>query len=252
MIRVLYIAWVFLFFSPHAQIGEAQSQFQSGNELYKQGQYLEALGKYQAALATGYTSPELYYNLGNTYYKLDDIAHSILYLERAKKLAPHDPDIAFNLEMVNLRVVDKIPVAPPFILDRIYAGLRDTFSLGVLGRITMWLYFIFIVLLVGYILLRRAMAKLIFKYTLVIMLIFLVGFTWVFVDRVNRDLNHQYGIVLTEKIDIMSSPASDATQVFVLHEGVKVRVTAKSGDFVKIELPDGKIGWLKSAAIDVI
>ncbi len=228
------------------------ANFQAGNEMYQQGKYIEAVEKYQSAIETGYTSPELYYNLGNSYYKLGDIGHSILYYEKALKIQPHDPDVAYNLEIAQLQVVDKLAVPPPFIFTKLWNSVKNALNISQLGTVTLIIYVLLMVLLMLRLVLRNEQVKRFAKIAFIPVLIICIFSTLVFVQRVQEDIYHKYGVILVEKIDIMSSPARDATEVFALHEGLKVRITDESGDFVKIELADGKVGWMKKSALEVI
>lgn len=85
-----------------------ESSWQSANQFYSDGNYEDAVNQYESILNSGYESSELYFNLGNAYFKLNQIPSAILYYEKARKLAPEDEQINFNLSLANSRIVDKM------------------------------------------------------------------------------------------------------------------------------------------------
>ena len=84
------------------------SLLSQANQLYKEKNYNGAIELYDSIISSGYYSSDVYYNLGNAHFKMGHLAPAILNYERAKKLAPSDDDIDFNLRIANLRVVDRV------------------------------------------------------------------------------------------------------------------------------------------------
>ena len=120
---------------------EASLQFEQANQLYRNGEYEQAATMYEQIVMNGYESPALYYNLGNTYFKLKNIPAAILNYERAKRLAPHDDDIAHNLRLANLRVVDKIePIPQLFFIEwwRLLMGVFSSSGWAVAAIVALW------------------------------------------------------------------------------------------------------------------
>ncbi len=148
------LLYVFLLIAPKAEIGKANSDFQKGNEFYQKGDYQQAVEMYETALATGYESAELYYNLGNSYFKSNQIGKTILNYERAKKLAPRDEDILFNLEIAQLYVVDKINLPPQFFLVTLWKGIKYFFVTKYLAILTLAIYIVLSLLLITRIFIR--------------------------------------------------------------------------------------------------
>ena len=95
------------------QAGENQSLITDANQSYSDGDFQEAVEWYEQVLANGYEAPQLYYNLGNSYFKSNNLPAAILNYERAKRLAPNDEDITFNLKLANLKTLDKTEPIPP-------------------------------------------------------------------------------------------------------------------------------------------
>jgi tetratricopeptide (TPR) repeat protein len=233
------------------QSAEVLRRFQLGNDFYRNGQYREAAEQYEGILALGYESPELYYNLGNCYYRLRQIGKSVLYLERARRLAPNDEDIAHNLEVVRLQVVDKIPEIPRLFIERALTSFRALLSVDGWAMGFLLLYVGAMAAIILRILFRKAVLRLwsgrfaVFFGALAVA----AGLFWVSSLRASRAL---YAVIMEPKVDVRSAPEENATEVFSLHEGSKVRIRKQVGDWCEIRLPDGKVGWVKESVLGVI
>ncbi len=243
---------VFLFIGQSADMSQTISLFNEGNQAYQAGNYLQAVEKYQAAVNLGYESPELYYNLGNAYYKTGHLGKSILNYERAKKLFPNAPDVNFNLDLAQLRVVDKIIIPEPFFLLKVWNTIKFMFSLQTLAVIGLFLYILFIGIIIVRMLAKRMYLQNFSKYAFVPVFVFFLIFASLFFIRLNHEHKNKEAIVVVEKVQVKSSPSLDATDVFSLHEGAKVKISEQSGSFQRIELPDGKVGWLTMESIERI
>ncbi len=246
------LLYIFLLIAPKAEIGKANTDFQKGNEFYQQGDYRQAVAMYETALETGYESAELYYNLGNAYFKSNQIGKSILNYERAQKMAPRDEDILFNLDIARLYVVDKINLPPQFFIITLWKSIKDFFVTKDLGLLTLAIYIVLIFLLITRIFVRNHFFKKVTGIAVFPALILFLISALILIQRINEDINLKEAIVVAKRIDVTSSPSKDATEVFALHEGVKVKISERSGDFLKIELSDGKIGWINAGTVEII
>ncbi|MBN2411976.1 tetratricopeptide repeat protein [candidate division KSB1 bacterium] len=246
------LLYVFLLIAPKAEIGKANTDFQKGNEFYQQGEYQQAVEMYETALSTGYESAEIYYNLGNAYFKSNQIGKSILNYERAKKLTPRDEDILFNLDIARLYVVDKINLPPQLFLIFFWKNVKDFFVTKDLGILTLAIYIVLISLLIVRIFIRNHFFKKVTGIAVIPVFILFLFSALIFIQRINEDINLKEAIVIAKRIDVTSSPSKDATEVFALHEGVKVKISERSGDFLRIELSDGKIGWINVSTVEII
>src|SRR5208283_3571750 len=133
---------LFLLLVPSLLIAdEASLQIEQANQLYRSGTYQKAAELYEQILKNGYESPALYYNLGNAYFKMQNIPAAILSYERGKRLAPRDEDILYNLRLANLRVVDKIEPLPQLFLIEWWNAFVNFFSSdgwGMIGIVMLW------------------------------------------------------------------------------------------------------------------
>jgi len=233
--------------------GEKEQLFSEGNAFYQEGKYSETLKAYQRILDMGYESGSLYYNVGNCYYKLQDIGRAILFYERAKKFMPGDEDLKINLTLANLAVMDKIITRPQFILFRIVRGFTHLVPQSIMMWVVVGLYLGFVGSFVVWIVLRKRVLRLTgFRLGVFLGILFLV-FGLSLVGRLREAGQKVEGIILVDKVDVMSAPSEDeGVEVFSLHEGTKVWVDQRSGEWMEIVIADGKVGWVKQEALEII
>jgi tetratricopeptide (TPR) repeat protein len=229
----------------------AQS-FETANDYYSKGKYDEAIVAYEKILSTGKESAELYYNLGNAYFKNKKIALSILNYERAYQMAPGDEDIKFNLELARTFVVDKINTLPEFFLKVWFRSLMNLFSSDSWAIVSAVLFVVSLVLFFTYLLFRRSGLKKIFFISALGFLLFSIvtfAFAW---SGYTRASSKNYGIIMHSPVQVKSSPDQDGTDIFVLHEGVKVVILDKVNNWLNIRIADGNKGWVDAADLEKI
>lgn len=230
----------------------AERLMREGNSLYERGDYQAAVARYQEALEAGYESGALYFNLGNAYYRIGDVGRAILNYERARRLLPDDEEVRFNLELANLRAVDRIVIPPRFILLRWMEDFKNWLGLGALFWLVMGLYAGVAGLLVGIILDRQGKMRRILRTVVWVLAVPLVVFALNLAVRLHEAHQSNEAIVLEDKVAARSGPDQDFSEQFFLHAGAKVRVEEVSGGWCRIRLPDGKVGWLPAATMERI
>ena len=221
--------------------------FEDGNAAYDEGNYEQALVFYNSIVDVGMESAALYYNMGNTYYKMKDYPHAILYYEKALKLSPGDEDIRVNLEIANLAVVDKINKIPQSFLSRWWNGLRLSLSVDGWAWLSVVFFALLLTCLFAFLMSRRTgLRKVGFFFGLVFFVC--LAFSVIFATMGMRTMNrHGEAIVMTPTVNVKSSPSEQSVDLFVLHEGTKVRILGSSKDWNKIRLADGSVGWLPAS-----
>ncbi len=239
--------------------GEQKSAIQSKEEIlrnaenfYASGNYRKSIELYESLLQEYGESSNVYYNLGNAYYKLNTIAPAILNYERALLLSPGDGDIRFNLELAKLKTTDKIESLDDFFLSKWIKGLQNLCSTNQWSRIAIISFFILIVGLVLFFFSTKVLWKKIGFYVAVVCLVFTIASNIFAYQQKKKLTNRNSAIVFAPTITIKSSPDQSGTDIVVLHEGTKVLVRSKLGNWSEIILEDGNIGWIESKMIEII
>jgi len=225
---------------------------QKANDAYTKQQYKQAIEDYNQILKTNLESPEVYFNLGNAYYKTGQYTLAILNYERAKLLAPDDEDITFNLQVANQKVVDSIQELPGLFVVRWWNSIINSQTTDTWAIFSIISFIAFLVMLGFYFFAKTSDVRRITFWTGCFLIAFTI-FTWTFAAKQkNRMVNHAYAIVMQPTVTVKSSPDAGGTNLFVVHEGLKVRITDKLGDWVEIRLADGNKGWLLLETIERI
>lgn len=219
---------------------------EKGNLHFMNGEYEMAIEVYEAVIDSGYESAELYYNLGNAYYKSNKFTPALINFERANLLNPGDGEIIHNLEMARQFVVDDIDKLPEFLPEvwyKRFIGILKTDQWAYISMITFPLSLLFFLL---YLFVRRIrMRKLSFWLAVVIMIISLSTLLFSYHQK-KLVYDHSYAIIISPSVTIKSSPDDSGTELFQLHEGTKVEIIDQLGEWKEIKLSDGNAGWLRS------
>ncbi len=231
---------------------DAAKKFQEANDLYREGEYKKAVAHYQEILQSGYESADLYYNIGNAYFKLEKIPDAILFYERAKRLEPDDEDVDFNLKLANLRIIDKIKPVPKLFLVEWYETLYNKLSSDSWARVLTIFSFLAFLSLAGYLLVFSPRAKKGLFFSFLTFLIVAIASLIFAVERYNYETARDEAIIFSPSVYVKSSPDEDGSDLFILHEGTKAKILDEVGKWRKIKLADGNVGWLPAKAIEVI
>jgi len=242
---ILYVGLIALF-SCTISAQTPDDVFNRGNELYRAGKYQEAANEYESVIKQGKVSAELYFNLGNAYYRERQLARAILSYERAALMHPNDPDIEHNLKLAYLKTVDRIePVPEMFIIQWLHTigSLMSTATVRVLFVLCWMLLFgslatMYLVLRPG--ILRAVRMSFFISCALGALCAAMLGI------QSFQDTIQDKAIIIAQTVTAKSSPDAKAVDAFVIHEGVKVKLTDSVGEWVKVTLVDGKIGWIPS------
>lgn len=226
--------------------------FQRGNEFYRAGRFAEAAREYELILKQGYTSAPLYFNLGNAYYRLGELPQAILAYERAARLDPGDPDVQMNLKLANLRTVDRIEPVPELFLVTWLRELTAVLPLPAALSIGAAVWVILFLLLTILNFFPRLSWVNILRWGImgsgVIVLLFAVLLTL----EVTQAGDQHEAIVTSQVVTAKNSPDAQSVDAFVVHGGLKVRLSDEVGNWVKITLADGKVGWVQQTDVEQI
>ena len=223
-----------------------KAQLDSAAVCYQATKYEQAISIYESIVAQGYESSELYFNLGNAYYKSNKFPYAIANYERALKLNATDEDIQFNLQLANTHVVDKIEVLPEFFLKSRALTSNQWAVLSIVSFVAA------LVLLLLFFLSDRPLLRR-FAFWIGLLLIVEAAFSFSFSSKQKAAvLNEPEAIVVTPSVVVKSSPDAAGTELFLIHEGLKIKVTNQNGEWSEIRLSDGNKGWVKTADFVVI
>ena len=219
---------------------------------YVRGQYQQAITQYEALLKQG-ASADLYYNLGNAYYRTENIPEAVLNYERALLLSPGDRDIRFNLQIARSKTFDKIVPESEMFFVTWYRSLVSMMSVDAWARTALVSLAITIILMLVYLFSERIWLRKASFFGGVALLLLFVGAN-IFAWQQKKDLlNRKGAIIFSPSVTVKSTPAANGTDLFILHEGTKVVITDGSmKEWKEIRLADGKEGWIESKHIRVI
>ena len=225
---------------------------QNADDEYAKGNYQQAIKDYQEILKAGVSS-EIYYNLGNAYYRTDNITQALLAYERALQLSPGDNDIRFNLQYARSKTIDKITPETEMFFVTWYNSLVnftsvDRWANTAIVSIVMALLLILVFLFAPQMWARKSG----FYGSAVFLLLF--AFANLFAFQQKHELETKQGaIVIAPTVNVKKTPAASGTDVFVIHEGTRVDITDRGmKQWRGVKLADGREGWLKTSQIEEI
>ena len=228
-------------------------KFTKANNLYNDSKYEKSIEVYFEILDSGVHSAELYYNLGNSFYKLNDIPNSILFYEKSLKLNPTDKDIINNLKMVNNAIIDDITKIPEPFFDNQLNKISNNLSYSNWGLISLIISFLFLLLFIFYFFSKEPIVKRT-SFTLLFVLLVLIGITTkISLHAYEKNHLEKYAIIFSSKIEIKSEPNERSENLLILHMGTKVKIIDSFNDeWVKIKLVNGQEGWINNNEIKII
>jgi tetratricopeptide (TPR) repeat protein len=245
-------ALILLFFSCLTLSAQNPELFEEATSAYNDGKYESAIENYLQILENGEHSAALYYNLGNCYYKTNQIAPSIYYYEKALLLSPGDPEIENNLTYARQMTIDAIEPLPESGLAKIYNNIIGLWTFDQWGYAAVVFVILFVLSYLAYFFLRLSSQKRIaFASSMISMIVSCICIVFAFVQKSNYKAD-QPAIVFADECLVKSEPNNRSSEVFLLHEGTKVKVLDGLEDYKKIELADGKIGWVHQDEIKLL
>jgi len=249
MKKLVFIIVILLGFASYAQ---SEVLFKRATDAYNEGDYNKAVENYLKILEAGEHSAELYFNLGNSYYKLNQVAPSIYYYEKALLLKPNDSEITNNLGYAQNMTLDAIEVMPETGLSKIYNDITSFLSFEQWAYIGVLFMILFVLLYIGFYYLKYATQKRIaFITSFISLIIAIVSVVLAFLQFSDFQAD-QPAIVFDNEAQVTSEPNKRSQVVFTLHEGTKLNVLEELEGYKKIRIADGQTGWLNSESIKLL
>ncbi|MEZ5012977.1 MAG: tetratricopeptide repeat protein [Chitinophagales bacterium] len=226
--------------------------FVYANVMYDKGMYDKAIEVYTALLDKKGASEEVYYNLGNCYYRTNKLGPCILNYERALKMSPGDGDVKYNLSLANMRIRDKVDPVQDMIL---LVWWRDIISIC---NVHTWAFITILLLWIGgagFILFRMAEKRNYQRYGFYTFAVCFVLFLFTIIATYSRnhfDTKYRFGVIMQPSAIVKSEPNESSTNLVLIHEGLKVQILRQDANWSEIKMPDGNVGWLLNASFEQV
>lgn len=252
MKRYFIILFCLLSFALNISADDIDSIKTQADSAYSREQYDKAIMLYEK-IAKKTSNYKVFYNLGCSYYRIDNIAKSILWLERSSRLNPSDEDVQFNLSLVRTKTIDRITPKHEMIIVSIFKKLINLMSVNSWSIVCISLFivsFVFISLFFfSNILSLRKIG--LFMFVLCILLCIL-GNICAYQQR-SFSMNYSNGVVMSPAVTVKSTPTDSGNDLFVIHEGTCVEIKDSSmKDWLEIQIADGKLGWIPKKTLELI
>jgi tetratricopeptide (TPR) repeat protein len=249
MKRHIVILFALLFSLP---LWAQDARMANANQLYAASKFSESIAAYEDILKTGVESEALYFNLGNAYYKTGQLPLAILNYERALLIDPNDKDIIYNLELANSQIADRINSVGEFFLTtwvKRFISMADSDLWAWSGLL---LFAVALVALGFFLYANTTLVKRMGFFAGIIFILLSITTLSFSYSQKSRQVNRSEGIVFAPTLNVKSSPDTSGTDLFVIHEGTKVRILDKLGSWLKVVIKDGSEGWIPANEIEII
>ena len=250
MKRILYLVVLLFSVLINAQNKDA---FLQANDFYNNGDYQDAIVGYESILNTQVHSPELYFNLANAYYKLNQIAASIYFYERALQLSPDDIEILNNYRFAQNMTIDAIEELPEIGFTKFLKILVNTFTVDTWAKLSIGCVFLFVMLFLSYYFAfskTKKRASFVVSFACLLLAITFLSFAF---QKHTINKKNNPAIVFAQESEVKIDPNLKSQTAFQLHEGTKVQVLEQYNDsWTKIKIANGKNGWINSKDIRLL
>jgi tetratricopeptide (TPR) repeat protein len=247
----LFLLLLIACITSYSQVSREQ-KYARGVENYKLSRYNEALEEWLEIYNTGYVSANLNYNIGNAYFKLNNVPGAVLFYERAYLLKPGDEDINYNLQIARTLVTDKFEEIPELFFIRWFDYLALTLTTNSWAKLSMTAFAVFLLSFSIYLYSSNFRIKVTGFW--IALIFFIISVSSLTLSDRNRKLvyDSHAAIIFNSQVSGKSSPDTSGTDLFVLHEGTKVTVEDEVGNWYEIRLSDGNKGWVPSESLKKI
>lgn len=241
---------IIAFFLPVLVFG--QNQFDKANELYQEEKYQEAVQAYEQFLEAGLHSADVYFNLGNAYYKLNKVAPAIYNYEKALLLEPNNKNVKNNLKFAQNMMIDTVKEVPRVGFNEWLQDFTSVYHYDTWAKIAIGFSFLVLLSFIAYYFIPKMGVKRIFFGLAVLFLIGSVLSVVISAFEKNQTESYNPAIVFSESVSVKSEPNQTSNNVALIHEGTKVYVLESLDNYYKVELPNGTEGWLVQNSVKTL
>lgn len=247
-----HFVYILAFLIGSVGFGQNEVLFEQANDLYNKGDFEDAISNYESILESGEHSAALYYNLANAHYKLNHIAPSIYYFEKALQLAPKDKEIQNNIAFARNMTIDAIDKTPEIGFSKISKNVTTWLTFDLWAQLSVLLMVLFVVFyLVYYFNYGSTKKRLAFIAAMGFLILACCSVALAFNNRHLLE-NDRPAIVFAKESLVKSEPNLRSSESFKLHEGTKVQIMDTVNNWKKIKLADGKTGWIPNKDIKAL
>lgn len=236
--------------------GEYNDIVKSAEEAYRSQNFKTSIDLYekiiQESISENRVSSQLYYNLGNAYFRDNQLGKAILNYERALLLNPGDSDIRHNLRFVNNRKIDRITPAGDIFLTNWFRGVRNLYSSNIWAVIAIISFVLFIILFALYLFVNTIWIRKTSFYSSIVIFLLMIIFNIFSFSQKREQIREDFAIIMAGTAAVNASPDDNSNLLFELHEGTKARVKNSDGNWYEIEIDNGSVGWTRKDNVEII
>ena len=225
-------------------------------EAYRSQDFKRSIELYEKlineSISLNRVSAQLYYNLGNAYFRDNQLGQAILNYERALLLDPGDSDIRHNLRFANNRKVDRITPAGDIFISNWFKAIRNLYSSNTWAIIAIISFVLFILLLAAYLFVSVIWIRKTAFYSAIVIFLLMIVFNIFSFSQKREQIHGDTAIVMVGSAGVNASPDDNSNELFELHEGTKVKIKNSDGNWFEIEIDNGSVGWTRKDNIEIV
>ena len=234
----------------------AETASEQAAKAYQDGNFRKAIEvletEIKAQKEQGKVSPELFYNLGNAYFRVNEVPQALLNYERSLLYNPGDRDVRHNIEYAQTKIEDKILTADNFFLQMWFDGVQNQTTANNWAKWAITFFVIFVAALFLFFFSPKLNLKKAGFYAAIVCLVVVI-FTNIFAYRQkNKIENRNTAIVMAGSAPVISAPNTTSKELFILHAGTKVVINKIDGGWYESEIANGSIGWVQKEKLEII
>jgi len=230
----------------------AHQKLEEANQAFLNEDFPAAALLYESLIDAGFDAAPLYYNLGNTYFRLGNMGKAILNYHRSLRIDPQNENTQFNLQVAQARTKDRIYTTPQIFYIQWWNRLVESFNADGWAKIVIAVLLVLLITMAAFIVSRNPLIKKVLFCSAAILLFLLIVSWSAAQSKYHRAFHANEAIIMVPTAVAHSSPSASSSQVFVIHEGAKVQITDALNGWYEIELANKKVGWLNASYLEKI